>query len=186
MKKIILTIMFCGVTIIAKSQNYTASVEKTTYGIQVGLLGIWMHNETKLNDRIVLRSELGMNTIFISGVFIESGYLMAPEITIEPKWYYILKKGRSEQQNVSGNSGNYISLRTSYNSDIFVITNTSNHKVRSNISIIPAWGIRRSIGKHITFETGIGLKFIHFLEKNPVNTNIELDLYLHLRIGYRF
>ena len=50
MKRILLTLTFCGLTLIAKSQN--ASVKQSIYGIQTGFLGIWTHNETKRNYQI--------------------------------------------------------------------------------------------------------------------------------------
>ena len=48
MRKDILTLTFCGLTLIAKSQ--TTSVEQSVYRIQIGVLGIWTHKETKLSN----------------------------------------------------------------------------------------------------------------------------------------
>ena len=67
MKKLLLTLTFCGLTFITKSQN--ASVEESTYGIQTGVLGIWFHNEAKLSEQIALRSELGLDSGIFGGVF---------------------------------------------------------------------------------------------------------------------
>jgi hypothetical protein len=47
MKKTILTLALISLTITVKSQN--ASVEKSVFGIQAGLLSVWAHNETKRN-----------------------------------------------------------------------------------------------------------------------------------------
>jgi hypothetical protein len=63
MKKILLTLTFCGLTLIAKSQ--TASVEQSTYGIQTGVF--WRSSNLK--------------RIF-----------MTPVIRLEPRWYYNLTK----------------------------------------------------------------------------------------------
>lgn len=59
MKKILLLLVFIGLTYSAKSQN--ASVEKSVTGIQTGVLGIWVHNETKLSNPLTLRTEAGMD-----------------------------------------------------------------------------------------------------------------------------
>jgi hypothetical protein len=84
MKKILLTLTFCGLTLIAKSQ--TASVEQSTYGIQTGVLGIWAHKETKLSNQIALRAEVGMDAGFWAGSFYpKNGYLMTPVIRLELK-----------------------------------------------------------------------------------------------------
>jgi len=59
MRKNLSAFILCCLTMAAKSQ--TASVEKTVFGIQTGFFGIWIHNETKLSDQFVLRSELGLD-----------------------------------------------------------------------------------------------------------------------------
>ena len=143
MKKILLTLIFCGLTLVAKSQN--ASVEKSTYGIQTGFLGIWLHNESKLSEQIALRSELGLDSGIFGGSYYDSvGFLLTPVIALEPRWYYNLDKRTSKSKNIAGNSGNFISLKTSFTPDWFVISNVDNLAILSNISIIPTWGIRRN------------------------------------------
>lgn len=188
MRKIVLTLIFCGIAIIAKSQNQNVSVEESTYGIQIGLVGVYAHNETKLSNQIALRSELGLDSRIFGGSFYpKTGYVLTPVITLEPKWYYNLEKRVSKSKNISGNSGNFISLKTSYNPDWFVISNYNNLRLINQISIIPTWGIRRNIGKHFNYETGIGLGFIHYFAKSAgyINDKSEAVLNLHLRIGYR-
>ena len=70
-----------------------ASVEKSTFGIQTGVLGIWAHREVKLSNQIALRAELGMDAGIWGGSFYpKTGYLMTPVITFEPRWYYNLNK----------------------------------------------------------------------------------------------
>ena len=189
MKKIVLTLIFIGITIIANSQNQDFSVEKSTNGIQVGVLGIWVHNETKLSKQIVLRSEFGLDSgIFDGTIYPKIGYVLTPVITLEPKWYYNLEKRVSKSKNIFGNSGNFVSLKTSYNPDWFVISNYDNLRVINQISIIPTWGIRRNIGNHFNYEAGIGLGYRHYFEKRAgcLNNENEPALNLHLRIGYRF
>ncbi|WP_298895133.1 hypothetical protein [uncultured Psychroserpens sp.] len=187
MKRILLTLTFCGLTLIAKSQN--ASVEQSTYGIQTGFLGIWAHNETKLSNSIALRSEIGLDSGIWGGDFYDgTGFLMTPVITLEPRLYYNLNKRVNKSRRIDGNSGNFISLKTSYHPDWFVISNTDNVNVISDISIIPTWGIRRNIGKHFTYETGIGIGYRYIFAKQAgfLENESETTVNLHLRIGYRF
>jgi len=189
MRKIVLTLIFCGITIIAKSQNQNISVENSTYGIQIGILGIWAHNETKLSDKIALRSEIGLDSGIFGGSFYpKTGYVLTPVITLEPRWYYNLEKRASKSKNISGNSGNFVSLKTSYNPDWFVISNYDNLSVINQISIIPTWGIKRNIGNHFNYETGIGLGLRYYFGENSKNLKNKSEgaLNLHLRIGYRF
>ena len=187
MKKILLTLTFCGLTLIAKSQN--TSVEQSTYGIQTGFLGIWVHNESKLSNQIALRSELGLDTgIFGNDVYDKTGFILVPTITLEPRWYYNLTKRESKSRRIDGNSGNFISIKTTYHPDWFVISNEANINLISDISIVPTWGIRRNVGNHFTYETGIGIGYVHYFKKENVILFNESDVAvnLHLRIGYRF
>jgi len=185
--KIIITLSFCLFTVITNAQN--ASVEKSTFGIQTGLLGIWAHREVKLTNKIALRVELGMDAGFWGGSFYpENGYLMTPVVRLEPRWYYNLNKRVSKSRNISGNSGNFLTLQTSYNPNWFVISNYDNVEVADQISIIPTWGIKRNIGKHFSYETGIGIGYRYIFAKSVgyLENQSETALNLHLRLGYRF
>lgn len=187
MKRFLMTLTFCGLTLIAKSQN--ASVEQSTYGIQTGILGIWVHNESKLSNQFVLRSEIGLDTgIYGSDVNGIDGFLLTPTITLEPRWYYNLNKREGKSRRIDGNSGNFISIKTTYHPDWFVISNENNINFISDISIVPTWGIRRNIGNHFTYETGIGIGYLHYFKKDNVILISEPDVAvnLHLRIGYQF
>ncbi len=174
-------------TLITKPQ--TASVEKSTYGIQTGLLGIWVHKETKLSNQIALRTEIGMNAGFWGGTYYpKNGYAMFPVIRLEPRWYYNLNKRVSKSKNISGNSGNFLTLQIGYIPNWFVISNYDNLEVDDHVFIIPTWGIRRSIGNYFTFETGIGIGLAYNFAKNIRSSENKFKgaLNLHLRIGYRF
>jgi hypothetical protein len=187
MKKTILTLAFICLTLTVKSQN--ASVEKSVFGIQTGLFGIWANNETKLTNQIALRSEIGLDSGIWAGDFYDKiGFLMTPVITAEPRWYYNLNKRVSKSKKIEGNSGNFISLKTSFHPDWFVISNYDNVNVISDISIVPTWGIRRNIGKHFNYETGIGIGYRYIFAKQAgyLENESETTLNLHLRIGYRF
>ncbi|MEZ0007550.1 hypothetical protein ABH942_002932 [Flavobacterium sp. 28YEA47A] len=186
MRKNLSTFILCCLTMAAKSQ--TASVEKSLFGIQTGFLGVWAHNETKLSNQIVLRSELGLDSGIWGGDYYDkTGFLMTPVITVEPRWYYNLNKRVAKSKRIDGNSGNFISLKTSYHPDWFVISN-DDVNIISDISIIPTWGIRRNIGKHFNYETGIGVGYRYIFAKQAgyLENKSETTLNLHLRIGYTF
>lgn len=187
MNKIILLLLICGMSLTANSQD--ASVEKSIFGIQTGFLGVWGHNESKLTNQIALRSELGFDTGIWGGSFYDkTGFLLAPVITLEPRWYYNLNKRERKSRRIDGNSGNFLSLKTSYHPDWFVISNYEDIRIVSDISIVPTWGIRRNIGNHFNYETGIGVGYAYFFAKDAgyLENTGEVAVNLHLRIGYRF
>jgi hypothetical protein len=184
MKKSIVFVLVSLFFLTGKAQ--TASVEKSTFGIQTGLLGIWAHHELKLTNQIALRTEAGFNVGVFGGDFYpKSGFIMLPMLSAEPRWYYNLDKRLSKSKTIAGNSGNFVSLQTNYYPDWFVISNYDNLKTYTLITVIPTWGIKRSIGRHFTYETAFGIGYGHqfrgeFGDLEGVAVN------LHLRLGYRF
>ncbi|WP_278020929.1 hypothetical protein [Flavobacterium ginsengisoli] len=90
MKKIFLFIIL-GITINLKAQE--ASVEKSMFSIQTGFAGLWLNNEFKLANSLALRSEIGIEYDFAVGDhYDEAGFILQPVITLEPRFYYNLKK----------------------------------------------------------------------------------------------
>jgi hypothetical protein len=180
-------LLFCGITFVNQAQN--ASVEKSIYGIQTSLLGIYAHNESRLSNTIALRSEIGFDAVIWGGSFYDkTGYAATPVFTVSPRWYYNLKRRARKSKRINGNSANFISLETSFRPDWFVISNYENISRVSNISIVPTWGIRRNIGKYFNYEAGIGVGYVHYFAKASGYSEDEdgIIVNLHLRIGYRF
>ncbi|TXE17906.1 hypothetical protein ES692_08395 [Psychroserpens burtonensis] len=189
MKKRIMLGLILGLSLTVNTQNDTDGLEKSIFGIQTGLLGVWVHNESRLSNSIVVRSEFGLDTGILGGDFYgETSVFYGPVITLEPRWYYNLEKRISKSKRIDGNSGNFISIKTSYHPGWFTINTPDNVTIVSDISIVPTWGIRRNIGRHFNYEAGIGVGYIHIFEKEDVIVLNEPDVAvnLHFRIGYRF
>ncbi|MDO7136881.1 hypothetical protein [Algibacter lectus] len=186
-KKYLVLFVLAVLSVTAYAQK--ASVEKSTYGVQTGFLGVWVHREVKLSNEIALRAEVGMDLGLWGGDFYpKSGYLLAPVIRLEPRWYYNLDKRVSKSRSISGNAGNFLSLQTSYHPNWFTISNYDNVEVVNQVSIIPTWGIKRNIGKHFNYETGIGIGYAYYFAKSAGYLENEgyAAVNLNLRIGYRF
>jgi len=188
MKKTFLTLILCGLTLIAKSQN--VSVEKSTFGVQTGVLGIWAYNEVKISNSIALRTELGFDFGIWETTYYDdynSPFLLTPVIVLEPRFYYNLKKRSDDSKRIDGNSGNFLALKTSYHPEL-ALFNSDNAPVVSDFGIIPTWGIRRNIGDHFDYEAGIGLGYSYTFAERAGYSEDEggLELNMHLRIGYRF
>lgn len=152
-------------------------------------LGVWVHREVKLSNEIALRAEVGMDLGLWGGDFYpKSGYLLAPVIRLEPRWYYNLDKRVSKSRSISGNAGNFLALQTSYHPNWFTISNYDNVEVVNQVSIIPTWGIKRNIGKYFNYETGIGIGYAYYFAKSAGYLENEgyAAVNLNLRIGYRF
>jgi len=189
MKKLIIILALCGLTTIAKSQN--ASVEETTCGLQTGVLGIWLYSESKLSNTIALRTEIGFDFGIWESTYyddFDSPFILTPVFVLEPRFYYNLNNRSNDSERIDGNSGNFIALKMGYHPDWFVLFNPDDAPVVSDISIIPTWGIRRNIGEHFNYEAGIGVGYSYTFAKSAGYSEDkgEIELNMHLRIGYRF
>jgi hypothetical protein len=198
MRKIVLFVLL-GLSLKVRAQE--VSVEKSIFGIQTGFgvtTGIWLNNESKLSNSIVFRSAIGLeNDLTVGDHYKGSGFILQPVVTIEPRYYYNLEKRNSKGRNTAGNSGNYLSIKTSYHPDWFVINLDENVTKTADLAVVPTWGLKRQIGSHFFYETalGIGYRMVH-LKANYYNGNAQnVDgaqnrnqyvPYLHLGVGYHF
>jgi len=197
MKKIIFFLVLVLLNLSLKAQNQDplskSSVEQSIFGIQAGFLGVWINNEARLTNSIALRTEIGLDAALFGGsVYYEdnrTNYAFAPVITVEPRWYYNLNKRKEKGRKTFKNNANFLGLEISYNPNLFVISNVD-VEVYNQIRIIPKWAIRRTIGRHFTYEVGAGLgyRYAFFDEKDyyfpPDKGEVIFDL--HLRLGYTF
>ncbi len=184
-KIILLSVVFCCM-LSAKAQE--ASVETSTFGIQTGFMGVWAHAENKLSASIALRTELGFDSVLGAGSFNNKiDFLIIPSISLEPRWYYNLKKRAASSKKIEGNSGNFLSLKSSYHPERFVISNHDNFEITQQFSLIPTWGIRRNVGRHLQYEAGMGIGYRYFFgdQAGIISNGGEVALNLHLRLGYR-
>jgi hypothetical protein len=163
-------------------------------GSQVGLR-VWINYEFKLTNQITLRAEAGLNgSIWYQKSLYygeDLGFVMSPVIKVEPRWYYNLE-GRVKGRNIKGNSGNFLSLPIAYSPDWFLISSKGDDgmNMRPQISLVPTWGIRRTIGKHFNYEAGIGIGYAYAFEYKDNGYAYKADdatvANIHLRIGYHF
>ena len=102
MKKLV-TFLVLVLNHTAFAQNDTA--EKTIFGLQTGFTGVWLHNETRLVSGLVLRSEVGLEHDFTVGDHYDhAGFILQPVLTLEPRFYYNLKKRNAKGKPTAQNS----------------------------------------------------------------------------------
>ncbi|MBB6462249.1 hypothetical protein [Flammeovirga kamogawensis] len=162
-------------------------IERSTFGLQVGVLGVWVNHEYKLIDRFILRTEVGLDSYILSKTpEHKSNLQFSPVVTLEPRWYYNLTSRKKKEKHILRNSANFFSLKSSYHPDWFVISNQDNLIPISDISIVPSWGMRRHIGQHINYEVGLGIGYIRtFYSNTGFGPDEEaIDINLNIRIGY--
>lgn len=187
MKKTIL--LFFALFHISNTLAQDVSVEKSVFGVQTGFLGAWIHNESRLSNSLALRSEIGVDMgIYDSTPFNSSGLFGGLALTLEPRWYYNLEKRAKKGRRTDNNSGNFISIKTTLHpDDALIFSGDDRLNLIGDISIVPTWGIRRHVGKHFAYETGIGVGYVkYFDDPNSFFEQADIAVNLHLRIGYTF
>jgi hypothetical protein len=193
--KTILVLTLALTTLYANAQDTIQKplVAKSLNSLQLGLVNLSFNNETRLDRKVVLHSEIGLELGFATRVYDnpdikdETATLVVPYISLEPRWYYSLDRRYKLGRNISGNSANYISFKTSYWSGKTPLVNTGNFDVVSSLNFVPKYGMRRSFGKNFNYEFsgGVGYKY-NLASDNCACKKSETDYDIQARIGYNF
>lgn len=157
--------MLLAALALATASLTAQKVEDQIWGISVGISPIIIYNETALSDQITLRSELNVGFGWTSGDAYTGGseWAFIPTIVVEPRYYYNLEKRFNKGKITHNNSGNYLSLGLGYQPGLAI--GTENTYAHPALSFIPRFGVKRSIGKHFTYETNIGLGYAWVFKK---------------------
>ena len=194
MKKFIV-LGFVLISFIAKAQEEEkVSVEKNLNSVQLGLLSLSFQNETRLERKTTLRSEIGFatatSTISYSDGNEEKSFLIIPFLNVEPRWYYGMDRRSRLNRNTINNGSNYVSLLTTFVPSRMALVNTKDFEAAPFISIIPEYGIRRtSIRKHFYSECSAGIGYRHsFFDKSYSYTYDENQIIIDVqfKFGYIF
>ncbi len=130
------------------------------YGAQIGFLGAWGYAEFPLGRRIVARINAGLDGGIWGGSSIDGATLaIVPVIEAGPRWYYNLDKRALKEKRTDRNAANFLSLPVSYHPGWFTLSNEEGTSINQGITILPTWGIRRNLGRHLNFEVGAGLGY---------------------------
>ncbi|MDR2140094.1 MAG: hypothetical protein LBP50_11185 [Tannerella sp.] len=191
LKRICLTgLALLGCLLVEAQEMQEARVEKSVWGVQAGLLSSWGYNELRLSDAVVLRSEIGLVggfALIYTNIFGEySRYIIMPEVAVEPRWYYDLARRQARDRRTIRNSGNYFSLRTSFNPKCPVISDS--YTTPTNLmTMVPMWGIRRHFGRHFSLEAGIGAGYWHRFDDTGSTRNRDgIAIEWRFCVGYTF
>ena len=183
MEKTLLIIVL--ISSLTAAQN-NISVEKSLFNIQTGTIGVWINNETRITDKIALRTEMGLYTEILRG----SGFFMAPEITVEPRWYYNIQTRADNNKDITKNSANFFTIKTNFRSSIFEFSSYDDDlsRAENSFAIISKWGVKRNISSHFNYELGIGLGYLSFINQKyfTLSDSDGIVVDLHVRIGFNF
>ena len=154
-------------------------------GIQLSVFpysGPVVFNEFPLGKQSALRSEVGLASLIPFEDFV-----FQPIFRIEPRFYHNFDQRRAKNESPEFNNGNYFAISCLYVSEMFKLgSNRNDFTLTETLGFLPTYGIRRSLSAHLDYELGIGAG-LQFIQREEVfNTNPDLLINLHARIGYRF
>ncbi|MGQ1891034.1 hypothetical protein ACT29H_11400 [Thermophagus sp. OGC60D27] len=186
---IIFLLIFCHCLV--KSQAQDANVEKSVWGVQTLFLPLTIYNESRLTNKIALRSELSWGFFWSQNFLNDSPqWGIVPYFCLEPRYYYNFNRRLQKGKRIDGNSGNYISVYNGFQPGFRI--KSENIDFNPFIFIVPMYGLRRHIGKHFNFETAIGIGYglefetITYANKTYHNTYSSILPNFRLAIGYIF
>ncbi len=133
-----------------------AKVEKniTAINFTIAPTGASISHELRLASRLSLKGELGLNYYYAF-----TRHLLFPYLNLQTRWYYNLYKRERKSKKTFGNSANFFGLYGAYQPEFpSLLDKEVSSKLAYGIS--PIWGIRRQLGKKISFECYIGYPFL--------------------------
>lgn len=165
-----------------------ANINKQLFNVQAGFPGSWLNCEFRIAGTVALRGEFGLAYHFTKDLYDKTVYIFVPTISVEPRWYYNVKRRVMKGKQTDNNSGNFLTLYVRHVPNWFVISNRDIGKVVPDIAFIPTWGLRRSIGEHFNLEICAGIGYRYYFAKSAgyAKNKGEADLNLGLRLGYHF
>lgn len=172
--KLIILFFLLGIVLFTHAQD-TLTVEKSIAGFQIGLYNAYAYKEVRLKNRVTFRGEIGLESGF---VWVPFSILVAPSVGLETRYYYNMARRLSKSKPISNNSANYFALGSLYIPTMFS-KNTNINLKTTRVVLYPYWGLRRPIGKHFSFEFGLGVIA-------PITRNFSYSPYGRIRFGLNF
>ena len=177
------SILFSWSTSVVGQSAELPAVERV-FGAQIGYLGAWGYGELPLGRKVVARLHAGIDAGVRWGSYYETtDFVLVPVVGVSPRWYYNWDKRTNKGKRTERNAANFLSLPITYHPGWFTFRDEPGVSADKGISIIPTWGIRRNLGKHLNFEAGVGfgysLRWFRF-----DNRRSRGALWIPLRIGF--
>jgi len=147
--------------------------------INLSLIGIGANYEIRLHKQSTLNFEADIKYGFVysnSLMYGENwGYILAPVFSTEYRQYYGTRRRIAKHKAIRNNSGNFFSFTVGYKAEPFVNKNMDDSAVFFGE---PAWGMQRSWGRRINFESrfGFSLNHVHATAQWEASPSVRLSI----------
>jgi hypothetical protein len=175
MKRIGIISIFIFLTNLSYAQNDRV---QNVHSLKVTIIGLTYAYEQSISQKSTVNFELMLAGEFGSSFIGGDYWLITPIMRVEPRYYYNYLKRAEKNKKTINNSANYLSLSADYQ---FGTSFGSNAHALHAFSLIPKWGLKRTIGNHFIFEFAAGI--------GAYTSEIEMwkpTLGLDLKFGYSF
>lgn len=159
-----------------------ATLENNVFGINIGLNPISIYDEARLTPNSSLRAEAGFG-FYIASAPVGNEWGILPNISLEYKYYYNLKRRIKKGKRIDGNSGNFIAIGSIYT--LSEIAGNYRYKSESAGGAMINYGARRMIGQNFNFEWAAGA-LIPYDGFNTNQVSVANVLMVKVGIGYIF
>jgi hypothetical protein len=109
--------------------------------------------EWSVSDEITINYGFDYRAYIGDDDFAIDNFVFSPRISIEPRYYYNLKKRAENGKNINSNSANYVSIEISFEFDYGY--NGIRDFPQQTLRILPNLGIRRELAEHFTIDFGV-------------------------------
>ncbi|MEO6583807.1 MAG: hypothetical protein ABIO05_05755 [Ferruginibacter sp.] len=155
MKKSLITLLVTIGTLSCFSQSEDTVLKKDIISIDIGFVGVWINYEKHIKKLFTLKSQVGLEGGFLVGSSVNY-FILTPTLRLEPRYYYNFNRRVNAGKKTSYNASNYLALTMMYIPNLFSISNVSGLEVEKGFSLIPKFGIKRTLGQRMNFEFAIG------------------------------
>ncbi len=170
--------------------NKSAAQDTDFFEANIKLFSANISYEKKISDEFFIRASLGYDAKYYFNNNIFTGetkdfYILQPVLSVQPRYYYNLKKRESKNLKTTNNSANFLAFDIAYKSSLGNISNEDVHYYDS-FAFSPIWSIRRNISdSKFVYEAGVGLSLSYYLKSNT-NQRTDLSPKFNVGIGYVF
>ena len=161
-------------------ENQNSNGVEDILSAKAGFLGAWLSYEKAIAENISLNGEIGYEG-GLTGGNSDLDFILTTTFSVESRYYYNLLNRIEKGKNTNNNAGNYLALDLIYTPDLLTSSDKGNIDVVENFSILPKWGLRRSLSTKLFFEFALGVGY-SWGEYDNNNATAGLDL----RVGYAF
>jgi hypothetical protein len=151
---------------------------ESIHSIKATIIGLSYSYEQLIFQQTVVNFEFMIGGGLGSNWKAGDNWLIVPSVRLEPRCYYNFYKRGLKEKFVTHNSSDYIALSADYQ---FHNNLGSSKSGEEYFSLIPKWGLRRSIGDHFFFEGAAGVG-AYTSKSEKIHALVGVDL----KIGYAF